>query len=133
MNTISLPEKQLQRLGVTAVYLFGSFAEKVAGDLSDIDIGVLLTDPRVLHDSRKLYQSLYDLFTNVFDVRGRSIDIVFLQAAPLELRFDVVQHGKLLYRQSDDIVDQFGHNTAMLYMDCKPMIDRFNQVVLDRI
>ena len=59
------PEEQnkLRELQVGLVYLFGSQAEGVAGKLSDIDIGVVFTNPAIVHDDTfPVYGKLYDIF-----------------------------------------------------------------------
>lgn len=134
MDDIQLPAGKLKKIGVAALYLFGSHAEGFDGDLSDIDVGVLLTDPRALKNSRQLYQELYDIFSDVFDLSGfKTIDIVFLQQAPLELRFDVITHGKVLFDQSPDMRSQFEDTTTMLSIDFKPLLDDFNTQILERV
>jgi predicted nucleotidyltransferase len=130
---VKLPKKQLKDMGVGIVYLFGSQAEGLAGKLSDIDVGVIFEKGKMPKDTRKIYNTLYDLFTDVFDMSGfKDIDIVFLDRASLELRFDVISHGKVLYESSEDLRYDFEHRTAMLYMDFKPLLKNFNQAVLDR-
>jgi uncharacterized protein len=133
MDLPKLPKEKLQELKVGIVYLFGSQAEGTAGELSDIDVGIVFESGYSPRDSREVYQSLYDLLTDVFDMaKYKDIDIVFLDRASLELRFDVIRHGKVLYESSDDFRDEFEHHTTMLYMDFKPILNSFNKAILDR-
>ncbi len=123
---------RLQSLGVSLVYLFGSVAEGTAHDLSDIDLGIVLRDPRMLEGkSFDLYNDLFDILTDAFF--PRQIDIVFLQAAGLEVCADAVRHGRLLFASSVDAHYQFEEKTIILFADFKPLLDRFNQAVLERI
>jgi len=106
----------------------------MAGKLSDIDIGVVFEGGQSPKDSREIYNKLYDLFTDVFDMREYKVmDIVFLDRASLELRFDVISHGKVLYESSTEVREDFEHRTAMLYMDFKPILNNFDRAVLDRV
>ena len=123
---------RLQSLGVSLMYLFGSVAEGTAHDLSDLDIGIVLQDPgRLEEDSFDLHGQLYDILTDVFFLR--EIDIVFLQAAGLEVCSDVISHGRLLFAASADARYEFEEKVTILYADFKPFRDRFNQAVLERI
>ena len=124
--------ERLQTLGVSLVYLFGSVAEGSAHDLSDLDIGIVMQDPgRLKGESFTLYNELYDILTDVFS--PREIDIVFLQAAGLEVCSDAIRHGRLLFAPSTDARYEFEERTMILYADFKPLLDRFNQAVLERI
>ena len=135
MSDVVLPKQKLDKLGVAAVYLFGSRAEGVAGKLSDFDVAVLFRDPSTARaDTNELYNKLYDIFSDAFDMSGfKNIDIVFLERAPLELQFDVVRHGKILCEISRDIRADFEHRTAMLYFDFKPLLEYFNKQVLAKV
>ena len=132
MELNALPISRIQTLGVGLVYLFGSYAEGKASPLSDVDIAVLFTDASLLKDETigKIYNALYDLFTDLFP--GKNIDIVFLQRANLELRFDVITHGKVLYESSREDRLSFEEKTMLLYADFRPLLKLFNQTLLHR-
>lgn len=64
-----LPVEKLKELRVGLVYLFGSYAEGVAGPGSDIDVGVVVTDKALVKGSiTEIYNKLFDIFTDVFDM-----------------------------------------------------------------
>ena len=135
MRDVILPKQELEKLGVAAVYLFGSRAEGMAGKLSDFDVAVLFRDPAIARaNTNELYNKLYDIFSDTFDASGfKNIDIVFLERAPLELQFDVIRHGKILCEISRDIRTDFEHRAAMLYFDFKPLLEYFNEQVLAKV
>lgn len=112
-------KQQLQRLGIIAVYLFGSQAEGTAGALSDVDVAVLMKNPRLAQgDIRQLYQALYEIFSDHFDVSGfKNLDIVFLQRTNLELAFDIISHGHVVVSLDNALREEFEHRTTMLYAD----------------
>lgn len=130
-----LPKEELQHLGVDAVYLFGSQAEGVAGASSDIDIGIVLKNPIPRQKPiTALYNALFHVLHDCFDMSNfRTMDIVFLQRASLELQFDVVQHGKVLFESSPDVRMNFEERVVALYRDFKPILKQFNHAVLERI
>ena len=130
-----LPIEDLKRLGVEAVYLFGSQAEGVAGETSDIDVGILLKTSIPKSESiTPLYNSLFDMLSDSFDMSHfRTMDIVFLDRAPLELCFDVIQHGIVLYESSPTVRMDFEERIVALYRDFQPILRQFNEAVLEKI
>lgn len=123
--------QSLKKLGVKLVYLFGSYAEEKSLKLSDIDIGIVFADKLLSNKNfSQVYNQLYDIFTDVFP--GRKIDVVFLQKATLELRFDVTKHGKILYAASSSDRLNFEEKTMISYADFKPVLTEFNQSILNR-
>jgi len=134
-DKIKLPGEKLRALNVGLVYLFGSQAEGAADEKSDYDIGVVFTNPAIIcGDTTALYNRLYDIFCEVFDLSNfRHMDIVFMERAPLELRFDVISHGKVLFEVSSDFRLSFEERTEALYRDFKPILSEFNRAVLEKI
>lgn len=132
---IKLNHSQIQKLkslNVTLVYLFGSYAENKSSSLSDVDIGIVFPENNgIKRTLSEIYNELYFIFSDIF--KGKSIDIVFLQNATLELRFDVVKHGENIYCKSKNEKFEFEDNVTMLYMDFKPILNEFNQAILSRI
>ena len=135
INKIKLPAQKLNELKVGLVYLFGSEAEGTAGPLSDVDIGIVFTDPKIARgDTSKIYNELYNILTDFFDMSNfRNMDIVFLERASLELRFDVISHGVVLFEISSDFRMDFEERIAALYRDFKPLLQEFNSSILARI
>ena len=134
-SDIKLPEEKLKKLGVGLVYLFGSRAEGTAGPSSDFDVGLVFSDPAMLRgDTPGLYQSLYEIFSDTFDLSGfRSVDIVFLEQASLELRFDAISHGAVLFEISPEFREKFEERVEALYRDFKPILREFDRAILERI
>lgn len=130
-----IPAERLKELGVGVVYLFGSQAEGLAGPASDIDVGVVLVDPkRTAGSTAELYNALYEIFSDVFDMSNfRTLDIVFLERASLELRFDAISHGTVLFEASPEVRLDFEERTAALYRDFRPLLEKFNRAVLKRV
>lgn len=125
-------KEQLSSLSIAAVYLFGSAAEGKSHPLSDLDLGVLLRrDPQRRVDFNLLYIALYDLFTEVFP--QKSLDIVFLERAGLEIAFDAVANGQILFERSRDERLELEQRITLLYADFRPLLSEFDSGVLQRI
>ena len=114
MRLKSADEEALRDLGATAVYLFGSQAEGLDHPLSDLDIGIVLAEPQKLGgDKSDLYNAFYSLFGEIFP--DRSLDIVFLQSVGLELAFDALNHGQVLFESSLEERLRYEESIALLY------------------
>lgn len=123
--------KKIKNLGLSVVYLFGSYAEGKSLPFSDVDIAVLFKEASRLDDDiGGIYNELYDVFTGLFP--SKNMDIVFLQKANLELCFDVVSHGKVIYEDSRDARLNFEERINYLYADFKPLLKEINQAILNR-
>ena len=132
MNLSPLQLEKLRNLGVSLIYLFGSYAEGKEGPLSDIDLAVLFHQESVPGEENigGAYNALYDILTDLFP--RKNVDIIFLQKTNLELRFDVITHGKILYESSREDRRSFEEKTTLLYADFKPLLKLFNQTLLHR-
>lgn len=128
-------QQQLKDLDVGIVYLFGSHAEGLMGPMSDVDVAVVFRDPKVAKgDTTEIYGKLYDLFADVFDLSGfKDMDIVFLERAGLELKRDVITHGKVLFEISPEFRFDFEERTMLLAADFQPILKEFDRAVLERI
>jgi len=127
-------ETTLERLGVQAVYLFGSRAMGAEQPLSDYDYGILMPD---LGHSRgdPLYFSLYDLLTEVSPrtLANDVLDIVFVRDVGLELRFHVIRYGIVLYDRTPAARLDFEAQTTLLYCDFRPLLDQFDNAILESL
>ncbi len=99
-------KKIFKKLGVDIIYLFGSHAQGKAHKKSDVDIGVVFQQPEKYKDDFAAYHQLYDILVEVLPkkylkervlARAHEFDLVFLQFAPLELQFNAVSKGKVLF------------------------------------
>jgi len=132
----------LKGLNVEALILFGSYAQGLAGHLSDVDIGVLVKDVRVLKDRAKkneLYDSLYsDVLSPLVGrtlKRLCNIDIVFLQdeLINLQLKYHVSSRGIPLYERHTRAFADFKEYAMERYADFAPLRRMFNESILARI
>ena len=60
--------------------------------MSDVDIGIVLRDVNLLKRSKNIYTKLYAIFADIYP--SFTIDIVFLQSAPVSLQYDAVRYGE---------------------------------------
>ena len=131
--TFSSSEKEsLQRLGVTAVILFGSQARGLAGEASDYDVGVIRDAYAIRKDNGAMYDRLYELLSPKIG-KLVNIDIVFLDAAPLELAHHAAKYGLVLYEQPPGSFARFKEFVMERYADFAPYRQMFQAQILRRI
>ena len=123
----------LEGLGIVSVYLFGSRAQGVAKRDSDYDFGILLKDPSILrHGSMELYQKIYDLLQDRVQQRV-DLDIVFLDTAPNQLRYQVFRYGEVLYDGSALLRGKFIERTLEEHADFESYRRLFEESALSQI
>lgn len=123
-------KKKLEAGGVYIVYLFGSRAIGIASPLSDIDIGVVFKEPPSSRDHRALYQSLYDIFSEVYP--RFKLDIVFLQTASLSLQYHAIKEGKVFYEKDRNFTVDYEESTVKQYLDFRPVLELFDRVTMEK-
>lgn len=140
MSGKQLDEKiaeELRRLGAAVVYLYGSEALQRAGPLSDIDVGLVLKDPRpILRDRERryeLYSKLMDCLEPALSPGlSREMDLVFLQTASPVLRFQAINAGHPLFVADPMFQADFEASVIQEYLDVQPLVETHFQTALDR-
>jgi len=123
----------MKKLGIIAVYLFGSESEGATTIRSDIDIGIVLKDPKKLEDTLPLYNAIYSELSKVFKPTFfKEIDIVFLQNAPITLQYNAIIYGKVIYEEDPIQRADYEERVIKQYMDFKPILEYFDKVASKR-
>ncbi len=123
---------RFKKLGVDAIYLFGSYAQGLETPISDIDIGVVFSRPeRYKSDTMKAYLPLYDIFTDVFP-KIKQVDIVFLQEVPLKLQYEAAIKGKVIYESSREKRFSYQEEVIKKYADLRYFYNIRYKAILER-
>ena len=110
---------------ITLVYLFGSRVKGKVGNLSDYDIAVFVAD-------KIPYGFRYQLANEVSKaLNAERVDLVILNAAPVELAYNVISTGKLLYERSVYDRVEFEATTLSKYFDYLPVLRRQREEILE--
>jgi len=108
---------------VDFIVLFGSRSTDTIHPLSDIDIGVKVSNPQgELHD---IFGHLLSLFDYVDKRKSPKIDATLLNLADLTLLYRVVRDGKLLYKKDEDVWPCFVEYVLSRYPDWKYYIENY--------
>ncbi len=123
----------MKKLGILAVYLFGSEAERITTVRSDIDIGIVFKYKKNLGDTRPLYNALYSEFSKIFKPTFlRQLDIVFLQNAPITLQYNAIAYGRVVYEEDPVQRADYEERVVNQYIDFKPLLEYFDIIALKR-
>lgn len=104
-----------QDKGINAFYLFGSYAKEQIKPLSDIDIAVLLRKDIV---SAKYWDYKIKLLSVAIGIlKTEEIDLVLLNEAPPELRYNILKEGKFLFCHNEKEKQGFQEKAVSDYLD----------------
>jgi len=109
---------------IVLAYLFGSQARGRIGPTSDYDVAFLV-DGAVTHNER--YRWAHELSQLL---GGQPVDLVILNTAPVELRYNVIAEGRRVYEQDVAARVEFEANTLSLYGDMRPMLRQQREAIL---
>lgn len=113
--------------------LFGSSITGAKHLGSDIDIGVVFerTDEH-LHDPVGVYGDLYHQFVPLAR-KNQKLDIVYLDEAPISLRFKAITEGDPLYIKDERAFCDYKERVMREYFDFKPVMDEFTGAFLGTV
>jgi predicted nucleotidyltransferase len=106
---------------IAAVYLFGSTARGTTNDSSDVDIGVLFTQP----PSPTLSGPRLTIEGALERALGVAVDLVVLNDAPVDLRTRVLRDGQLLIDRDRSARIAFEVRSRNEAFDLEPMLQRY--------
>ena len=100
---------------IAFAYLFGSVAKGRSGPLSDIDVAVYF---HPAGDARSRFDRRIKLMSKLGRALQRNeVDIVPLQDAPLDLAFEILAYGKVIFSKADGQKADFIFETLRRYHD----------------
>jgi len=112
-------------------YLFGSRANNKFTPLSDIDIAVFIHREQA---PENLFELRLKELTALFQLlKTEHIDLVFLNEAPVELSYKILQHGKLINERNPQQHTNFIENIVRKYLDWKPFIAERNKIIRQKM
>ena len=109
--------------GLVAVYLFGSFGRGTAQALSDVDLGILydVVSPATLVSSATRLEGELEALL------GRSVQVVVLNTAPVDLVHRVLRDGELLYESDRSRRIRFEVAARREHLDLLPVLRRYRR------
>ena len=127
-----LPIKKLKEFKIGIVYLYGSVVNGYESRFSDLDMGIVFTDPEILKNSLEIYNQLYSIFCEAIKVE-REIDLVFLQQTSLSLQYSVICEGRVIYEISPASRADYEEKVLDEYLDFEPISSYFDECLMRRL
>jgi predicted nucleotidyltransferase len=129
----SLREIDIDNRTVVAVYLFGSNVKGDAGLDSDLDLAFLLDESAYRNDPLATVAPSYLAATNLGMTMGRETDVTILNAASLEIAYEVVVTGKCLLEIDRD--KRMAYEIALrgMYFDFKPFLEELRSNCMNNL
>ncbi|MEK9166029.1 MAG: nucleotidyltransferase domain-containing protein [Patescibacteria group bacterium] len=122
----------LNKHKIAGLILFGSQIKGNKHPKSDIDVAVIFEKPSIrLQKPVEVYGDLYAMLAPLVK-SDENLDIVYLDEAPINLKFKAMEEGKPLYIHNPRFFADFRERTMLEYFDFKPVLDESNQIFLDK-
>lgn len=100
---------------IVFAYLFGSVAKGRSGPLSDVDVAVYFSPAG---NARSRFDRRLQLMSKLGKALQRNdVDVVPMQDAPLDLAFEILADGKLIFSKDDGQKADFIFETLRRYHD----------------
>lgn len=110
--------------GIAAAWLFGSVARGTAGPRSDVDVGVLYSD----EPPPGLAGLSLDTEGEIERLLRRSVQLVVLNRAPVDLIHRVLRDGKLLVDRDRSRRIAFEVRSRKEFWDLEPHLRRYRRL-----
>ncbi len=119
-----------ERYNLADIYVFGSQVSGFSHPGSDFDIGVRFIKklPSIKKRTR-VYGDLYVELSSCF--KKENLDLVFIQEAPLHIRYKILTQGELIYTRDQIESCNYLEKTVLTYNDYKYFIDEFHEGILE--
>lgn len=134
MDIYFLREKLLpvfESYGVTYCYLFGSRAGEDYYQDSDLDLAVVFDSYSPEKHNLDLEIELQDTVSEI--LAPLEVDLLFLQKAPIYLKFTVIKNGKIIYCSNEEFRTDFEDMTVRDYLDFKPVLDMYYREMAEEL
>lgn len=115
---------EAEKRRLVLVYLFGSQVSGHVGPLSDLDLAILFEK---YPDPRERYALAHQIATQVGSSR---VDVVILNRAPIELQYNVITMGMIIYESNRLARIEFEARVLSRYFDYLPVLRSQRQELL---
>lgn len=127
MSTVESLTRALETVpGVRLAVLFGSVARGTNRPDSDLDVGVLLSEPPTGNVEALLTDALEQ-------ATGRTVDLILLDTAPPLLRFEIAREGRALVERQPGDWTGFRARAMVDWWDWAPTARMIHRVAAERL
>ncbi|MBU4449879.1 MAG: nucleotidyltransferase domain-containing protein [Actinobacteria bacterium] len=101
---------------ILLAYIFGSQLKGKTGPLSDYDFAVFLSQKPSFQFKYKLKNKLLSILDS------KQVDLVILNDAPIELKYNIIATGKVIFQKNSIVRTEFEADTLSKYFDYLPVL-----------
>lgn len=126
-------DEEGSRLGLHAVYLFGSHAEGRAHRESDVDLAVLLDWDRYPQRSHRSDARVELIAEFIYRLRENEVDLVILNDAPPLFGRKIVYDGKRIWTGDDEANRCYVRDVQLRAADLEPWLTKMRALKLQQL
>ena len=101
----------------------------MARPTSDVDVGVLLAAATT--SSLGVLDAVFDLQSDLEELFGRTVDVVSMDGAPVDLVHRILRDGVLVQDADPRRRIEFELNARNGYFDLLPILERYRRTLID--
>lgn len=105
---------------IASAYLFGSQATGKTGPMSDVDIAILLKEPRP--KGRELMHQMNNLSFRIEEIFKKEVDVIEMNSQGLIFQHNVLRSGNLIYDADPLFRANYVSRLISSYCDFEPTI-----------
>lgn len=109
---------------ISLAYIFGSQLKGKTGPLSDYDFAIFLSRKSSFQFKYRFKNKLVNILNT------KQVDLVILNDAPIELKYNVIAAGKIIFQENSIIRTEFEADTLSRYFDYLPVLRAQKKEVL---
>jgi len=128
-----LREANQSNSAITAVYIFGSTVTGRAAITSDVDLAFLLDENAYKADPLAASAPCYLAATRLGMEFGKKTDVTILNAASLEIAYEIVTSGLCLFAPDPEKRLEYESALRGMYFDFKPFLDEIRSNSLSHL
>ena len=123
-------EDCIKKYPVVTAYIFGSEAKGTSGLLSDIDIAVFVHEGV---SKAERFDLRLRLSSELSAVMSRPVDLVMLNDSPVQLSYEIIRHGKLIFCSDKSTKVDLEVDILSRYLDRRYYDKRHAELTLQNI
>jgi len=116
---------------IELAYLYGSTVEKKEGKLSDIDIGVYLTEKLDKHERFNLRLKLLSEISSL--LKTKKVDLVIMNDTQIALNFEIIKANSPIFIRSRENKIELEHKIMSKYLDRRYYDLRATEIFLSKV
>lgn len=116
--------REFKNYNILLAYLFGSYATGHIGPMSDYDLAILTSKELTQYEIYEISHKISVL------MKKPNVDLVILNECPVELKYNIISSGKIIFVKNKFIKVEFEANTLSQYFDFLPILRKQREDII---